>query len=502
VDGLSIVFWQDRYVPFVVALTMTEMEMRRSVTTVAKHMVSVSGTLLGRAFGPFISDCPKLFEGLLRRLLAVMRGRKHDQVTDELVTMLCAQKVSVSPRLAQKAIWRSDKSHLLAFHVGPDVVPKEAFLVPHPVNDTLFGLYRKTLVPAQAAAVALTFLNEYEAARICYSPATPFLTVMESVNNRFLPEFGSAADLLRPLAFRASAPIARAFDAAIAVGQSEDPLAVAARAEGIRNLNIELLAKRKTVTPFEKERAAAIETMCRIMVGEHDHSLDYTCTNPGFLKMLKLFQRFLTRATPPQDCAIVGGPASIVLAPTALAQFREICTRTSRGLVAVNTEQLNAYFLDSVANAREWHHLAAFTHNAFLASPAPELFNSAFAASCRVLTQGFSLDAAARIIALARVALATDISRFSETLELHRDVFVRERADLELMTQLDSFACHIFEAMTSADPPRLVQIVDKAVSGLNQRLSATFATRTQGPACPRRPRKGFHTLPRGCGREG
>jgi hypothetical protein len=53
-------------------------------------------------------------------------------------------------------------------------------------------------------------------------------------------------------------------------------------------------------------------------------------------------------------------------------------------------------------------------------------------------------------------------------------------ANLELMTQLDSFACHIFEAIPSVDPQRLLQIVHKAVSGLNQRLPATLQLGIKG----------------------
>jgi hypothetical protein len=433
-QNLPIVLWQDRYVPVVVALITQQSKEWAPLFALARRFVAAGAELITKSFAKFIDRATiTLFQSFLATILKSKDKRKHTKVITGILRMFHEAEIHVYPGLAQKAVQFSGETHLLGFFLTEDCAVREPFLLPHIANDAVFGTHRRFLAPAEAASVALTFLNEYETARACYSRATPFLAAMCDLNDRFLPAFESLAGLLRPLSSAASRTILQDLaDATAGAGM------IGRRLAAIRRANAATIAANPFFSPLDKERAMMIEAACMIIAGDGDASFDQASINPGFSAMISNIHRFLTDGSRPIIPTVDGGDPVLLLMPGLSPQFERVCGFTPQGLIAVSQRHIDGYFercgaqlgLDRISTA-DWHNLALVTFSIFLMSPTADLFNTAFAAYGRLLTGEFDLppvvvhEAAARVITLCRLELGIDIAQLSKTVHANSNIFKR-----------------------------------------------------------------------------
>ena len=445
---IPIVLWQDRYVPLLVSLVAMKGPIWQPLFMLSHRLSSIGSELISVTLQDLLDEdnlCE--FERFLGTLLKNKKRShlNHMQVVSGLIRMFYITKTRIHVELAQKAIQYSGHIHLLEYFLPPDIAPRDRWVMLHRANDLVYGIYRHTLTAKQAAAVAMTFLNEYEAARQCYSSqdGNDFFKKMELVNNHFISDAENTSSLFKSLNSHVDHTdgMVHVLEEAVVAFKAKNHEVFEDRIQCLRFENICSVGRRPYVSSFEKERLVLIEAMCSKMLGNQVVSSDIASMNHAFAELFRKFKDFLVEK-PSKSCEIDRTDPCLLLMPSMRSQFDRVCGYTSRGLVAVGKEHIEMYFAKineriatGVMNATDWQQFAAFSFNIYCAKPSNDLFNASFAAYCKVLKENYDFpqyvlnEAAARLITMCRLGFAGN-EDLVKTLVQTQNIFQRSMGEV------------------------------------------------------------------------
>lgn len=445
---VPVVLWQDQFLPILVALVAKRVPMWQPLFLLSHRLISIGSDLASWTFEELMDENNRCeFE---RFLVAILRNPRksfrHRQIVSGLIRIFHRTKTRIHVALAQKAIHYTGHISLLEFFLPCDVAPRNRLLMVHQASDLVYGIYRQTLTPRQASAVAMTFLNEYEAAQDCYlsEDGSEFFKRMGRVNSHFIPSNDSSARF-QPLSSHVnrSDSLVIMLEEAVSAFTIKNRELLQEKICDLRLQNMSTTEKRQRLSHFEKERLVLIEAMCSEMLGKSTLTNESTFhMNDAFAKMFADFKAFLsgTKQTPLPE--IDGTEPCILLASSMRPQFEKVCGCTTRGLIAIGKDHIEEYFgkisrrvADNSMTATDWQQLAAFSFNLYCAQPSNDLFMASFVAYCKVLNANSDFpqyivnEAAARIITMCRIGFAEN-EQFTQRVIEGQTIFERRMGDI------------------------------------------------------------------------
>ncbi|OHT15448.1 hypothetical protein TRFO_14055 [Tritrichomonas foetus] len=444
---LPIEMWEDSFLPVIIALLTPKVKIWQPLFTLSHQFSSIGGELVAVTFAKLIDDNNKIhFQNFLAWLMKSHTKVKHTQIITGVITMFHTRRIKIPYYLAEKAVKYSGHNHLLEFFLEPDSIPTWRYLLPHDANDLIYGLYRPLLSTSQAAAIALTFMNEYEAAKKSYiQVGPPIFQAMKEINDHFIAMCNndSIKSLLMPLTTinRTNSVLVLLEEAATSyiTHKNEVNLDIL---DKVTEANLSTAIGKKYLSAFEKERLTIIQAMISAISGKPQLNPDISCLNHSFITLYQKFERLLKNMEPKPEVQIVGGNPVCLMMPSMRSQFVRVCGYTSRGMVAVGKEHIEEYFMkidnkikDNEMMAVDWRNFAAFAFNVFCAQPSSSLFATAYGAYFKLFDEKLNYpqfviqEAAARIITLCRLAISKNDIELIQTVKSSSNVFTPQNGE-------------------------------------------------------------------------
>ena len=438
---LPIEMWEDSFLPVIIALLTPKIPIWQPLFTLAHKLRPIGGELVAITFSKLIDESNTiLFQQFLARLLKSHLKVKHNQIISGVLTMFHRKGIKIAYHLAEKAIKYSGNLHQLQFFLEPCTrsVPTHRYLLPHDANDIIFSTYLPYLTHSQTAAVALTFLHEYEAAQSLYereilysqdiiNESSKFLEQMEKTNNHFIIKNDhDIHSLLRPLTFvgRTNAALEWLEVAANSYQRNLDDAAL----QKVTESNLSTTIGKKFFSQFEKQRLCLIQAMVLLIDGKPQFNADESCMIRSFIELYNKFNNFLNNL-PNQNSAVIDKmdkEAIILVSSEMKNKFQKVCGISPIGLIAVGKSHIEAYINDisnkinsNSMTATDFKEFASFSFAVYCAHPTPELNSMAFNAYCKIFVddtlnypQYVVHEAAARIITMCRIAFSSNDENF------------------------------------------------------------------------------------------
>lgn len=427
---LPIEMWEDSFLPVIISLLIPKNEIWYPLFTLAHKFSSIGSELIAVTFAKLIDETNTFnFERFLANLLRSHLKVKHMQIISGVLTMFHMKKVKIAYHLTEKAIKYTGNFYQFEFFFEPGTksIPAMRYLFPHDANDIIFGIYRPYLNKIQSAAVALTFITEYEAAYQTYatvendySNSSLFFKEMEKVNNHFIIKDDSLRSLLIPL--KTIGHEYSAVDwievAAISYSEKLDTEAL----EKATEANLSTTIGKQFFSPYEKQRLCVIQSMVSLLEGKSELNSDSSCMNHVLIELYEKFKKFLNNNNndnDESDSSIASNIDPVIyLSPLMKNSFREVCGFTHHGLIAIGfphiEEFINKMAIKIESNEmlqNDYQKLADFLFSIYTIQPTAQLSTAAFGAYAKILMDDnldFPLfithEAATRIITMIRIA--------------------------------------------------------------------------------------------------
>ncbi|OHT07454.1 hypothetical protein TRFO_24262 [Tritrichomonas foetus] len=441
IQTLPIEMWEDSFIPVIISLLTPKIPIWQPLFTLAHKFGSIGGELVAVTFAKLLDESNvNIFQHFLAKLLKSNLKVKHTQIISGVLTMFHNKQIKIAYHLAEKAIKYSGNIHQFEFFLEPETsyIPAARYLLPHDANDIIFSTYRPYLTKSQASAVALTFVNEYEAANATYMQDGPlFFKEMQNVNNHFIiGNENNIHSLLKHLTTigRVNAALKYLEVAANSYQRNLDTDAL----EKVTESNYSTTIGKKFFSPFEKQRLCIIQAMVSLIAGEPQLNSDTSCMSHAFLELYEKFKDFLNNTKSKNDIEIDKNDTSavVLLMPSMKDRFNKVVGFTPPGLVAIGKSHIEAYFtqiskkLESNEMQRnDYREFAAFSFVVFCAQPSPQLNSTAFGAYCKIFCDTLDYpqyvvhEAAARIITMCRLAIHSNDEAFLATVRSSKAIF-------------------------------------------------------------------------------
>lgn len=466
IKKLPLVFWSNDYLAITTALiTADEWPIWCSIFAFSNRIVTISGSLALASLSKQIKpdNLPQV-TSFFASILAEKPSSSYSQISIALLKCFHEKGLTVCTAIVEKAVKHSDSQMYLTQFLK-DTIPSQYYLMPHVLNDSIFAHFLNTLNRKEASAIALTFLNEYQAAESIYkneySPTNSLFSAVMKVNSHFtsiykINDQQSFHCFMKPLCSIGQEndsvliKINEAFQ--LFVRKEGDPLEALSVAQ---RMNLKSLQKRGPLSLFEKERILTIEYSIRI-IKRHFQYLKNLRTlhqfeeavSPVFLLSLNSIKNFLDGSPQIQTPAIVLDNDGAVLLDSSLADdFPCVSTITSRGLLVIGKSQIDSYLMtmslkisENQITAIDWCKFALFCFNVFLAQPSLDLFQVTFGVYSQIISrcqegdQEFQpfikIEAAARIITLIRIVIESSDADMAMIVTSNSGIFKREYFDI------------------------------------------------------------------------
>lgn len=446
---LPLNLWRDQFLPIIVSLLTPKVQMWQPLFTLAHQFTSIGDELISVTFSKLINEDNKnVFFLFLKKLLEYHSKLKVTQIISGLIKMFSRSKIKIPYEFADKAIKYSGNDHLLEFFIDTDHLPTPRLLMPSDTNDVIFGKYRSLLTTSQAAAIALTFMNEYEAAKESYfQDGPPLFESMKIINNHFIGMQNKNNDIqsiLQPLTsinhVNSVLSLLKQATTLFIDNKHIDRTII----DQVTEANLQTLRGKKYLSEFKKEKLAIIQAMITAISGESTLNPDISCFNHIFITLYQRFERLIHHKELKPDVIIEGGNPVCLLMPSMRSQFVRVCGYTTRGMVAIGKEHIETYFnkIDEKISQNEmlaidWRNFAAFSFNVFCVQPTAALFSITYGAYYRLISHEklfnfppfITHEACARIITLCRLSFSSKNDEWLQTIQNSPIVFSSDNGE-------------------------------------------------------------------------
>ena len=502
IGKLPLFFWSNIYLPITTAL-ITEMDSSFWLSTFSfgPSLSNISNQLAAISFSKHInSKNIEVVNNFFLKIISQKPHHKYSQVTDALLHAFYNNHIFLSSKIAEKALKYSHDQDICINFIDSNpstscdesIHPSYSFLVPHYLNDSIFNKYLPNISLQEASAIALTFLNEYQAASIIYDRAddqhSSIFKAMNHINSKF--NFNIIQNNSQDFNFYAFSSPLHMTDQINDIALSKlnvifnslkhNPSKVNDLLDDIEMLNLKQLQKHRVPSLFEKERIASLEKIVLTIrshlnssnesdnLASNDHSSTISSSfskvsdfekavNPAFVSSLASLDFYLKgRSIPPNCPTVVSGSDAVILLSGSMGHdFTCVSGITNRGLLAVGPQQIDSIMntmslkiTEKQVSTDDWCRFAPFCFNVFLVQPTADLFQVAFNIYANMINASYSSpsddttsmyliksEAAARIITLIRLALSSNMNpdiqkQMFEIISASSSLFKREYADV------------------------------------------------------------------------
>lgn len=440
---LPIELWEDSFLPIIIALLTPKVKIWQPLFTLSHQFKSIGAEMVAATFSKLLDENNKdrFIRFLTNLLMYHSKARlKLTQIISGVITMFHSSRMKIPYYLAEKAIKYSGNIYQLEFFLETESVPTWRYLLPHDANDIIYGMHRPLLTTSQAAAIALTFMNEYEAAKNSYiqliddeNSGTPIFKAMKVINNHFIAmcKNNDIPSLIQPLTTINHTNSVLVLLEKATSSYINNELKDFSILDEVTEANLNTAMRKNYLSAFEKERLTIIQAMISAISGHPQLNPDISCLNHTFVTLYQKFESLINHQPPKPDVIIEGGNPVCLLMPSMRSQFVHVCGYTTRGMVAVGKQHIDDYFnkiSNKIVNNEmlpvDWRNFAAFAFNVFCVQPSSDLFSTVYGAYYRLLSQEnlnypqyIVHEACARIITLCRLAFLNNSDESSEWLQ-------------------------------------------------------------------------------------
>jgi hypothetical protein len=414
---LPLRFWHNQYLPFLSLLILGPRPGYHAVMSFIDALSGLGGDMFTQVIQMISSAVgTQVLAEFLMSLLS-LEVCDNDQAISVLIAFL-------QDSLDFSLLYRCSKLYnnaSLVFDWIPAAATKTNLVLPHPLNDLIFGDQFKTL--SNPAAAAHFFLGNYREAAACFksnTPTTEFEQRLREITYEFVPD--NLPNLFSVLRH----PISSLLYEALTLVRRGEVNAALTQLETCENANLALVRRRPVHTLFQRHQIFAIETSISTMrqvissgmqnrFGISDY-YDFYCTLPVFRDMLDHLRSELIpnfhRSIP---MIVQAGDLLPMVFPGDLrAIFNRVCGYTPHGLVQIDRRELERFLgefqVSSKVSALGEHRWASLCFQVFCVSPTAIFMAITLNAYGRILQMHESHhlfvrhEASARIITLLRLA--------------------------------------------------------------------------------------------------
>ncbi|OHT01952.1 hypothetical protein TRFO_31087 [Tritrichomonas foetus] len=470
IEKLPLLFWSNDYLAITTSLiTRLESPIWYSIFAFSPKLFNIASKLASSSFTKFITkeNAGKVNEFFLNILLQ-KPSYNYSHVTEALLNAFHNNNMFLSTGIVEKSLKYSPNQELLVEYLNNDVMPSISYFMPHILNDSLFSKLQNTMSPVEASAVSLTFLNEYQAASSIYQNAdrsySKFFEVASNVNSCLLSvanaesSFESYLHALYSINQENDSILAK-LKSAVEAFERDSPDADEILLEA-QMMNLRQLQKHRKYSLFDKEKFITIDSTIQILKSRIQSKQPLISVmdlareiNPTFLNIISTFDNFLDGNSQSQSPAIVSDfDAAVLVSGTMSDDFACVAGITPHGLLAVGKQQIDSFMLtmslkitENQTTAKDWCKFAPFCFNVFLAQPSLDLFQTTFCVYSQILLSATQIptdnssfsqinfiktEAAARLITLIRIAIASGDPEMVSIVINSSHLFRKEHADI------------------------------------------------------------------------
>ena len=456
---MPMLVWGNDYLPVMVA-TFTDSTSQVNIAWMAfsPRLTSIGATLFVSAMLPVLCDEVQsdLYDLLVKALN--QEDKQNYQSVIEGILRLCQESLRYLPApVLAKAAKRCPCSAMPEMIHHADFCPDMRFLLPGVANDSLFGIYSPTLSKTEAMAIALTCLDQYDAAKCLYDSfdsESEFVKKMRLVNEQFVrydKETLTFDDIVRPLLKpgRLDSTVISSLRQAYQKFSEGAMEAVGPLLEETQLTNLEKFKAHPNPAQYSKQVFAVVESMVAMLrnrveggSGPSPMTNSMAFLHPVLLQTLSDFERLLSGLPPERQMKINSDSApAILMGPRMSEQLEAAACVTPKGLIAMGAPEINRYLAVMSDNIREdnveladWWAFAPFCYEVFCAQQNLSCFGLAFRAYCHMVrskdqSSFMRQQAAARVITLVRYAIGQNEHSFIKLVEA-ANMFGKEYAEI------------------------------------------------------------------------
>ena len=435
-DVLNAEYWTNDFVPLIVSLVSKKVHFWQPLFALSSYFVSIGSELVWPTFQQIITDeNVSAFRKFYTLLVSQKSNNQFSSIINGISRAFMFRRLPLPSETVQVAAFLTGEFDTLSLFMKPDSISTQ-YLLPHRVNDTVFGLVKPHLSLRESSAMALTMLNQYEVADSLFiGNESPIIQKVHDINSRFLATRERETeeltfkdifktmlrvgkkddDVLHFLALSATAAKAGQLDKAKELIKTTEKL-VAEAIHGNNFLSIyskERICVIMNITTYlkqvvNKEKTikfgAALEKGCEVH-----------CLNPVFMKVLEDFEDLMNDKDPEQAPEETNDDMFFFVDSSYAPLFKRIVGRNSRGLIAIGEDEIRSFF-DLISQKTESETItiddlrkyAPFCYNCYCIQPSFALFQSAFISYKNIFLSGKQMDvyckheAATRLITLIR----------------------------------------------------------------------------------------------------
>ena len=438
-DVFSTEYWTNEFVPLLVGLVTKKVHFWQPLFALSNYFISIGSELVWPTFAQLITEENiGRFVSFYTLLVSNDSLSNLSSIINGISRAFLRRRLPLPSETVQVAALSTGEFDTLSAFMTPDTIHTE-YLLPHRVNDTVFGLVRPTLDIRESAAMALTLLNQYEAASSVYleSEQSDLIEKMRKINSLFLlqtqPVFEKGnykytdyfkLDISTFNSDRMFIEYFQQSQSLFKEGKFDEAKAIIKTI--IDEVN-NLVHDKVYLSIFNKERISLIMNITKfisqLINKETPIQFDQTygqfrefhCMNPIFIESLNNITNLLLGKPPREKPVETGGDMLFFADSSMICKFKTIVGRNSRGLIAIGPDQILEYFKE-IADKETTNSLtvgdmmqfAPFCFNYYCILPCFETFKASFTAYKNIFSSNVQMktyykhESAVRLITMIR----------------------------------------------------------------------------------------------------
>lgn len=456
----STKIWHDKYLVFTISLFVQNTTNWKQLFTFANYLERLGSQMATSTFMHYLTDETRsVFTEFFKVLLSQKHKKKYANILSSLLELFQIKKFNINSNIAMKAIKHANNYQFFDYYLSDDTIPEPSLLMPHIMNDVIYGHFLPKLNINEATATALTFLNQYKASNPLYTnnqnlTKHPFFCAVNQINDHFLisendQDFEST---IRPLKMFDSDndDIVEVLETAIDTVNLKDQSRFWKTITLAEDKVTLYIKSHSVLSTFARERACILLLIIQMLKKKSQRqnqsiNIDFNKSiNPILIISLVKIERLVFNIPTHTFPDTIPDENAIVLFPQSMKScFPEIVGMTNRGLLAIGKSQIDSFFTTisqkinkKTISMNDWVLFAPFCFNVYLAQPSAQLFETTFGVYVQILNclsetpQFVRHEAAARIITLIRFAIQSNDHYLISVVKSSGSIFKKNFAEV------------------------------------------------------------------------